>query len=119
MQNNNLKNIVVLKNLESNLIEEAIIILRDNKRTNEEKREILNIKSKYPQNDKGINDKKFVIEQAEQVIDQYASKEEIKEETSKNRLIKNMDTNVTRKLKNNLRVAMLVLIIQTIALIIK
>ena len=74
MQNNKMKNIVVLKNLPSNLIDEAIIILRANKNA-KRLQYIENIdkksKSEFESNNK-TND--YVIKEAELVISNYISK---------------------------------------------
>lgn len=72
----NMKNIVVLKNLPSNLIEEAFVVLKDNVKVHKE--EIAgnkkgdcktnNAKSKY-----------YVIKEAEMIVSEYVSKIERKE----------------------------------------
>lgn len=58
MEDTNLKNILVLKNVESNLIEEAIIILKDNKKT--------------------TKSNELVIEEAQMIIEEYSKLNEVK-----------------------------------------
>ena len=70
MENSNMKNMVVLKNLPSNIVEEAIVVLKNNKK-----------KNRMPSN-KGKNgevlmetkkkeDKQYIIKEAEMVIASY------------------------------------------------
>ena len=69
MNESNLKNMVVLKNLPSNIVEEAIIILKNTRKIKKlEKIE----KSKIKDNtiDKEV-DKNYIIKEAEMVISNY------------------------------------------------
>ena len=75
MDISNMKNIVILKNLPSNLVDEAIVILRQNKKI--KKPEIVDNKSKKFASSKELNqDKKdnFFVKEAENVISDYISK---------------------------------------------
>lgn len=68
MEENNMKNIIVLKDLPSNLIEEAIVILKENasiKNTNKKKENIkVTIRGK-------VNPKEYIIKEAESVVASY------------------------------------------------
>lgn len=70
MDSNQMKNIIVLKNLPSNLIDEAFIILKDNKK----------IKSLERVEKKNINKvekektEEYIVKEAEMVISSYLSK---------------------------------------------
>ncbi len=68
MEENNMKNIVVLKDLPSNLIEEAIVILKENVK-------IQNIDKKKEKVALGAkaNSKNYVIKEAESVVASYIS----------------------------------------------
>ena len=69
MEKSQMKNIVVLKNLPSNLIEEAIVILKSNKTAKKleyiDKKE--NIKDKVNAN----NSNNYIVREAESVISNY------------------------------------------------
>jgi len=71
MEVSNMKNIVVLKNLPSNLVEEAIVILKTNKEAKKleyiEKNSKANIES-------GKKTKEYMVREAESVISSYISK---------------------------------------------
>lgn len=71
MEVSNMKNIVVLKNLPSNLVEEAIVILKTNKEA--KKLEYIEKSSKV-NIDKGNKTKEYMIREAESVISSYISK---------------------------------------------
>ena len=73
MLNNNMKNIVVLKNLPSNLVDEAIVILKSNKNARKLERAQKNVTSN---NFKAEQDSSYVIKEAESVISSYISKME-------------------------------------------
>ena len=99
-----MKNMIILKNPPSNLVEEAIIILRSNKNTQ---------KLKYIENKKGINQsalkgKDYIIKEAESVISNYISKIE---EKNKNKI------NIEKKYKNLKRYSIVVTIMLAISII--
>lgn len=72
MQVNNVKNIVVLKSLPSNIVEEAIIILKSNKYAKKfQMIEKNNIKESEQENS---NDKEYIIKEAEELLATYISK---------------------------------------------
>lgn len=77
MKDEQMKNMVVLKNLPSNIIEEAIVILKPNKKINcIEKINKKNSKEneKALINNKKMNSKEYIINEAEMVISNYISK---------------------------------------------
>lgn len=78
METSNMKNMVVLKNLPSNLVEEAIVILKSNKKVKKlEKIEksLNNSQEKMPREEKD-----YIIKEAEMIVSQYISKIEKKEQ---------------------------------------
>ena len=74
MQANNVKNIVVLKSLPSNIVEEAIIILKSNKYV--KKFQMIEKNNNAELEQKKSNDKQYIIEEAEALLSSYISKAE-------------------------------------------
>lgn len=75
MDKDNLKNMVVIKNLPSNIVDEAIVILKPNiKIKNLDNIEKKNNKGSKKKNDNNKpNPKKYIINEAEMVIGNYIS----------------------------------------------
>lgn len=73
MDVSNMKNIVVLKNLPSNVVDEAIVILKSNKQA--KKLEYIDKSTKVEYNTKK-NTKDYLVKEAESVIVNYISKVE-------------------------------------------
>ena len=70
MNSNQMKNMIVLKNLPSNLIDEAFIILKNNKKIKSLERI-----EKQPTNQTEKNQKgEYIVKEAEMVISNYMSK---------------------------------------------
>ena len=90
MPNGNLKNIVVLKNLPSNLIDEAIVIVKSKKTA--KKLEVIekSLSTSYKRNNDSTD---YVIKEAENVVSNYIAKLE------KNKGIKKVDNNIEAKYK--------------------
>lgn len=82
MDTSNLKNIVILKELPSNIVEEAIVVLKGNQKI--EKLELIDRKGKSDQLEKnasGIDNKKskdYIVKEAQMLIAEYISKIENK-----------------------------------------
>lgn len=77
MDTENMKNMVVLKNLPSNIVDEAIVILKPNVKLKnldlaENKKDKNKIKNQGQQ-----NPKKYIINEAEMIVSNYLSKLEI------------------------------------------
>ena len=90
MSNSNLKNIVVLNNLPSNLIDEAIIVLKSRKIVKNfevtEKNSLIKYKNNKEKDD-------YIVKEAENVVSNYIAKIE------KNQHIKKRDLNIETKYK--------------------
>lgn len=72
--NNNMKNIIILKNLPSNIIDEAIVILKQNKKIKKTQM-IENIaKNNLNNSEKNKPQDNFALKEAECVISDYISK---------------------------------------------
>ena len=114
MDTSNMKNIVVLKNLPSNIVEEAIVFLKPNqkirnlelvkKQTYEEKS---NIKEKNKNTkDEKSKTKNYAVKEAEMVIADYITKIENQKENS-NKKNKNLQKKYNRLKKIVIGVSML------------
>lgn len=90
MTNSNLKNIVVLNNLPSNLIEEAIIVLKSSKYV--KKLELIDMNSSITYK-KNKDKRDYVIKEAENIVSNYIAKIE------KNQNVKIRDINIEKKYK--------------------
>ena len=64
-----MKNIIVLKNLPSNLVDEAIVILKSNKKV--KKKEIIENKNKDKLQEREEENYNFVVKEAENIIQDY------------------------------------------------
>lgn len=88
MDKNNLKNIVVLKNLPSNIVDEAIVILKPNQKI--KRIEIIDNKSNNKQLSSDSKKNIHVINEAELLVSSYISKIEKKDkETNYNDALNN------------------------------
>lgn len=76
MEEGKLKNMVVLRNLPSNLIDEAIIVLKSNKKIRKLEKVEKNRRS-FIEKDK--KDKEYIIKEAEIIVNEYMKKIENKE----------------------------------------
>ena len=72
MQANKLKNIVILKNLPSNIVEEAIVILKSNKYA--KKFQMIEKNNNKELEEKESNSKEYIIKEAEALLSSYISK---------------------------------------------
>lgn len=76
MNISNMKNIVVLQNLPSNIIEEAIVVLKANQKIKKHKF----VKGKGSQEEaKNENKDKYIVKEAEMIVSNYIAEMENKE----------------------------------------
>lgn len=92
---NNMKNMIVLKDLPSNLIEEAFVVLKENKKIH--KYQIAETKEQKVE-PKNINNKEYIIKEAEMLLKSYT--ENLERETPK---WKNNVKKLERKYKNSVK----------------
>ena len=87
----NLKNMVVLKNFPSNIIEEAIVVLKQgSKIKNIQKIQNKEINKKTENSKKDGKEKEYIIKEAEMLINQYLAKiENQKKEKKQNQKFEN------------------------------
>ncbi len=107
MEISNMKNIVVLKHLPSNLIDEAIVILKANKNAKRLEYVENSAKSKYIENG---NEKDYVVKEAEYIISNYIS------ELEKNKKGKNFKSGIDKKYRRLKTYSIVVSIVLFIAL---
>lgn len=112
METSNLKNMVVLKNLPSNIVDEAIIVLKANKKT----KKLQKIENKKIfENQENKKDKEYILKEAEMIVNNYISKIENKEN---DKIIISKDTDGKyKKLKKYAIATTLLCIIQAIVII--
>ena len=115
MSQGNFKNMVVLKNLPSNIVEEAIVILKSNKKIKQvEKIEKNNFKENSGEKKK---EKDYIIKEAEMLVYNYISNIEQKK---KDRNINKKKLNQKYiKVRNYSLLASIVILLEGIALVIK
>lgn len=112
METSNLKNMVVLKNLPSNIVDEAIIVLKANKKT----KKLQKIENKkILENQENKKDKEYILKEAEMIVNNYISKIENKEN---DKIIISKDTDGKyKKMKKYAIATTLLCIIQAIVII--
>lgn len=112
METSNLKNMVVLKNLPSNIVDEAIIVLKANKKT----KKLQKIENKkILENQENKKDKEYILKEAEMIVNNYIYKIENKEN---DKIIISKDTDGKyKKLKKYAIATTLLCIIQAIVII--
>lgn len=114
METSNMKNMVVLKNLPSNLVEEAIVILKSSKKI--KKLEKIDKNRKIEHTEFGKKEKDYVLKEAEMLVSTYLSKLENHHEKKQCRTIK--DTRKYARLKTYAYLSSIIVIIESLLLLI-
>ena len=104
METSNLKNMVVLKNLPSNIVDEAIIVLKTNKKA-----------KKLQKIEKNNKTTEYILKEAEMLVNNYISKIENKD-NSKIIINKDKKDKYTKLKKYSIAITVLC-IIQTLIII--
>lgn len=108
MDISNMKNMIVLKNLPSNLVDEAFIVLKNNKKIH--KYQALDTKEKININPDCKNDNKdYIIKEAEMLIKSYTDNLEKDTPKSKNN-IKKLEKRYKRSVKLNFCFLLIIII---------
>lgn len=115
METSNMKNMVVLKNLPSNLVEEAIVILKSSKKVR--KLEKIDKNHKFSEEKVDKKEKDYVLKEAEMLVSSYISKLESKQEQKQFATIKNSRKYI--RLKKYAFLSSFIILVQAILLIIK
>ena len=93
METSNLKNMVVLKNLPSNIVDEAIIVLKTNKKA--KKLQKIEKNNKTTENEENKKDKEYILKEAEMLVNNYISKIENKDNKDKYTKLKKYSIAIT------------------------
>jgi hypothetical protein len=109
METSNMKNIVVLKNLPSNLVEEAIVILKENKKV--KKLELADQKNKNKLENEEVKNKEYILKEAEMLVSSYIDK------TQNNKKINKMSKSEKRKYARLKKYSIIVTVLLLISLI--
>lgn len=112
METSKLKNMVVLKNLPSNLVDEAIIILKTSKKV--KKLQKIEQSKKSQINNENKKDKDYILKEAEMLVNNYISKIE---NNNKKEIFNKETKEKYNKLKKYSITATLICIIQAIIII--
>lgn len=115
METSHMKNMVVLKNLPSNLVEEAIVILKSSKKA--KKLQKVDKNNQCKKIESVTKEKDYILKEAEMLITSYISNLEDKHEQKRNTTIKNGKK--YRRLKRYAFISSMVILLQTMLLIIK
>ncbi len=113
--NNNLKNTVVLRNLPSNIVEEAVIVFKPNIKL-KEKQELDN-NNKEDKNKERNKEKDYILKEAEMLVNNYIRRVEEKKKI-KNEIQKKVDKKC-KNLKKYVFIMGIILLLETIFIIIK
>ncbi len=111
MEASNLKNMVVLKNLPSNIVDEAIIVLKTNKKA----KKLQKIEKNNQVDKEEKKDKDYILKEAEMLVNSYISKVEIKDIKKEN--VSQKQKNRYEKLKKYSIATTVLCIIQAIIII--
>ena len=112
--NNNLKNTVVLKNLPSNIVEEAVIVFKPNIKLKEEQE--LDNNNKEDKNKERNKEKDYILKEAEMLVNNYIRRVEEKKKI-KNEIQKKVDKKC-KNLKKYVFIMGIILLLETIFIII-
>lgn len=113
MEASKMKNMVVLKNLPSNLVEEAIVILKSGKKVR--KLEKIEKKGKAPQKEPIRKEKDYILKEAEMLISNYIAKLENNQEQKQMKKIQQSKKYV--RLKRYAYVSSAIIVIETLLVI--
>jgi len=87
MQSSDMKNMVVLKNLPSNMVEEAIIIFKETQKVKQ--KELIDKSKNMNSTEKQSKSREYILKEAEMLVTDYINKIENKKKLSNNKDIIN------------------------------
>lgn len=111
MESSDMKNIVVLKNLPSNMVDEAIIIFKETQRIKE--KEFIEKSNKRNFGEVQLKSKDYILKEAEMLISDYINKIENKKHMKKS------EKNISQKYKILKRYSIILTTVLIIDLVIK
>ena len=109
MESSDMKNMVVLKNLPSNMVEEAIIIFKETQKVKQ--KELIDKRKNLNENEIQTKSKEYILREAEMLVTDYINKIENKKKTVNNK-------EITEKYKNLKKYSIISTIFLAISLII-
>lgn len=115
MEASKLKNMVILKNLPSNLVEEAIIILKSTAKVRDLQKVENNKKGKKEIIERKGND--YVLKEAEMIVSKYIT--QIEEEKNKKETNKKQENKNYKRLKNYAYLSSFIVFLQALMLLSK
>lgn len=115
MEASKLKNMVILKNLPSNLVEEAIIILKSTAKVKDLQKVENNKKGKKEIIEKKGND--YVLKEAEMIVSKYIT--QIEKEKNKKETNKKQENKKYKRLKNYAYLSSFIVFLQILMLLSK
>lgn len=115
MEASKLKNMVILKNLPSNLVEEAIIILKSTAKVRDLQKVENNKKGKKEIIERKGND--YVLKEAEMIVSKYIT--QIEEEKNKKETNKKQENKKYKRLKNYAYLSSFIVFLQALMLLSK
>ncbi len=115
MNQSNLKNMVILKNLPSNIVEEAIVILKTNKRVKKLEKIDKNKRKEEVSTKKNEND--YILKEAEMLVSNYISG--LEERKNSKKIINKKINQKYKRIKNYAFMASLIILIETMLLVLR
>lgn len=115
MEASKLKNMIILKNLPSNLVEEAIVILKSTAKVRDLQKVENNKKGKKEIIERKGND--YVLKEAEMIVSKYIT--QIEEEKNKKETNKKQENKKYKRLKNYAYLSSFIVFLQTLMLLSK
>lgn len=94
MQSSDMKNMVVLKNLPSNMVEEAIIIFKETQRVKQ--KELIDKGKELSSVEIQPKSKEYILKEAEILVTDYINKIENKKKLSNNKNVENKYKNLKK-----------------------
>ncbi len=117
MNQSALKNMVILKNLPSNIVEEAIIVLKTNNKVKQNEKVEKNINNRDEKSIDKTKENDYILKEAEMLVSNYITRLEQKKK-ERNEIQKAINKKC-KKLKKSILVISIILFLETILLIIK
>ena len=114
METSNLKNTVILKSIPSNIIEEAIIVLKKNIKIKEF--ELQNKRKTESTTEKKEQNQDYIIKEAEMIINNYCNK--IENNQKKEKILKSIQKK-NKRMKKYLLILMIISIREMIIIVLK
>ena len=115
MNQSNLKNMVILKNLPSNIVEEAIVILKTNKRVKKLEKIDKNKRKEEISTKKKEND--YILKEAEMLVSNYISG--LEERKNSKKIINKKINQKYKRIKNYAFMSSLIILIETMLLVLR